>query len=191
MLKRSNRSKQCRKTNATPLLAGLIWVLCQIFQFDTIGPSLNKGGRTRSLIIFNSTHFLAGSVSGGIWRTTDGGSSWSPINDLFPYLAISTMAAAGNIVYAGTGEGYFRLSFLIKSIEVLIMPMEFVAWVSTKALIMASHGTYSPPQLSMTLPMYVKLLFCLEQAVTLCMLGRGKESTNLPYFLPPYSHSTL
>ncbi|MCH7859259.1 MAG: hypothetical protein IID14_06115, partial [Candidatus Marinimicrobia bacterium] len=42
------------------------------------GPN-NIGGRTRALAIdaANPTRLLAGGVSGGMWLSTDGGSSWS------------------------------------------------------------------------------------------------------------------
>lgn len=76
------------------------------------GP-INIGGRTRSLLIdpANPNVMLAGAVSGGIWRTTNGGDSWSPINDWLPSLAIGCLAQTpqnANVLYAGLGEGYFN-----------------------------------------------------------------------------------
>ncbi|MBN2348844.1 MAG: T9SS type A sorting domain-containing protein [Bacteroidales bacterium] len=76
------------------------------------GPG-NVSGRTRALIVdpddpAHSTWF-AGSASGGIWKTTNAGSTWECLTDNFPVLSTSALAMAGsnhNILYAGTGEGY-------------------------------------------------------------------------------------
>lgn len=76
------------------------------------GPG-NVGGRTRSIIVDpeDVTHntWYAGSASGGIWKTTDGGQSWQDLSPDFPNLATNALAMAAsdfNIIYAGTGEGY-------------------------------------------------------------------------------------
>ncbi|MBI9053133.1 MAG: T9SS type A sorting domain-containing protein [Bacteroidales bacterium] len=74
------------------------------------GPA-NVGGRTRGLIIdpddaTNNTWF-AGSVAGGIWKTTDGGSNWTCLTDDFPNLFTVSLAMAESnhqVLYAGTGE---------------------------------------------------------------------------------------
>lgn len=76
------------------------------------GPS-NVGGRTRSVVINapTPTTLLAGSVSGGIWRSVDAGANWSPVDEWMDSIAICCIAAApssSSIVYAGTGEGYFN-----------------------------------------------------------------------------------
>jgi len=76
-----------------------------------MGP-LNIGGRTRSLLIqgdsASSTHTLyAGGVTGGVFKSTDGGESWKALNDLMPNINVSTLAQDpknNNIIYAGTGE---------------------------------------------------------------------------------------
>src|SRR2546428_13021594 len=51
----------------------------------------------------------AGSVGGGVWKTTDGGNSWNPLTDLLPSIGISTLAMDPqnpDTLYAGTGEWY-------------------------------------------------------------------------------------
>ncbi|HTY10003.1 MAG TPA: T9SS type A sorting domain-containing protein [Bacteroidota bacterium] len=78
--------------------------------WSALGPG-NIGGRVRSIVIdpLNSSIILAGSVSGGIWKTTDGGASWSPKTDGQDNLAISSMVVDptnDSVVYAGTGEGW-------------------------------------------------------------------------------------
>lgn len=73
-----------------------------------LGPG-NVGGRIRSVVInpANTANMWVGSVGGGIWRTTNSGTSWQPVNDFLASLAVSTMVISptnGNIMYAGTGE---------------------------------------------------------------------------------------
>lgn len=75
-----------------------------------LGPG-NVGGRIRSISIHpaNADDILIGSVSGGVWRTFNGGGSWFPINDFLANLAVTTIArnpANANNLYAGTGEGF-------------------------------------------------------------------------------------
>lgn len=76
------------------------------------GPS-NIGGRTRSLLIHptNPNILFAGSVSGGIWKSVNGGTTWNVVNDQLPNLAIGSMAFDPQnplVIYAGTGEGVFN-----------------------------------------------------------------------------------
>jgi hypothetical protein len=73
-----------------------------------IGPT-NQGGRVRS-IIFDKTDpnvMYVGSVSGGIWKTTNAGQSWFPVNDIQESLIVSCIDQAPNgIIWYGTGEGF-------------------------------------------------------------------------------------
>jgi hypothetical protein len=76
--------------------------------WTALGPG-NIGGRTRALIIdpTNPNTMYAGGVAGGIWKTTDGGGSWSAKGDLLPNIAVSCLARAANgTLYAGTGESF-------------------------------------------------------------------------------------
>jgi photosystem II stability/assembly factor-like uncharacterized protein len=79
--------------------------------WNSLGPG-NIGGRTRSLSIYpnNSDTLWAGSVSGGVWRSEDGGQSWFPVDDFMVNLAVSSMVmdpTNPDVIYAGTGEGFF------------------------------------------------------------------------------------
>lgn len=54
---------------------------------------------------------LVGGAQGGIWRSTDGGATWTPTGDSNPSLAMGSIAFANptspggvGVVYAGTGE---------------------------------------------------------------------------------------
>ena len=77
-------------------------------QWQALGPS-NVGGRVRSLAFDprDPSRLLAGTASGGLWISPDGGSTWSPNNDFLPNLSISAIVfdpSNAAIVYAGTGE---------------------------------------------------------------------------------------
>jgi hypothetical protein len=75
------------------------------------GP-FNVGGRTRALAydISNDNIILAGGVSGGMWRSTNGGSSWTRTTSLaisvqsVTCLAQDTRSGKTNTWYYGTGE---------------------------------------------------------------------------------------
>jgi len=76
-----------------------------------VGPD-NIGGRTRTFLIDkdNADVCFAGSVSGGLWKTTTGGSSWEKTKtasgELFENQAVSSICQASNgDIYFGTGEG--------------------------------------------------------------------------------------
>ncbi|HEY0060239.1 MAG TPA: T9SS type A sorting domain-containing protein [Flavisolibacter sp.] len=82
------------------------------------GPS-SIGGRTRALIIdrrdASGNTVWAASVSGGIFKTTAFTSSqpaWQPVDDKMLNLAVTAMVQDStnpNIMYAGTGEGWFNI----------------------------------------------------------------------------------
>ncbi|MCK6618400.1 MAG: T9SS type A sorting domain-containing protein [Cyclobacteriaceae bacterium] len=76
------------------------------------GPA-NVPGRTRGLIVDPAdpqrNTWFAGSVAGGIWKTTNGGQSWTLLTPDLPNLATTVIAMAesnNNIMYCGTGEGF-------------------------------------------------------------------------------------
>ncbi|HKG47335.1 MAG TPA: Ig-like domain-containing protein [Pyrinomonadaceae bacterium] len=80
--------------------------------WQSLGPG-NVGGRTRSLLInpTDANVMYAAAAAGGIWKTTDGGSSWAPLNDFLANIAVTSMAfdpSNPNTIYAGTGEGVFN-----------------------------------------------------------------------------------
>jgi hypothetical protein len=55
----------------------------------------------------SSTTMYAGGVAGGVWKTTNGGTSWAPLTDSSANLAVSSIVispADHNVIYAGTGE---------------------------------------------------------------------------------------
>lgn len=77
-----------------------------------LGPG-NIGGRTRTLVIDPRAPdtMYAGGVSGGVWKTIDGGERWEPVGDAMANLAVTALAmhpGDPKTLYAGTGEGFFR-----------------------------------------------------------------------------------
>jgi hypothetical protein len=77
-----------------------------------LGPG-NIGGRIRSLVVNPATPstMFAGGVGGGIWKTTNGGASWSPLDDFMAVLSVASLAInpiTPPVMYAGTGEGYLN-----------------------------------------------------------------------------------
>lgn len=85
--------------------------------WQNLGPG-NIGGRTRALVIDPNqpdTMFAAG-VAGGVWKTTDGGENWNLTDDFMLNLAVCSLAMDpndSNVLYAGTGEGYFFSSAFV------------------------------------------------------------------------------
>ncbi|HRD37253.1 MAG TPA: hypothetical protein PLC65_01370, partial [Bacteroidia bacterium] len=83
---------------------GLTW--------SEMGPN-DISGRTRSVLIdrqdpTNKTIYAAG-VSGGIFKSTNSGGAWSPMNDQASSLIVSTMAQASDgTIFFGTGETFGR-----------------------------------------------------------------------------------
>lgn len=54
--------------------------------------------------------YYAGGASGGVWRSRNGGSGWSPLTDDLPSLAIGALAidpADERVIYAGSGEANY------------------------------------------------------------------------------------
>src|SRR5712692_8623430 len=45
-----------------------------------------------------------GTTGGGVWKTNDGGASWTPLTDDQPTLNISSLALSGETLYASTFE---------------------------------------------------------------------------------------
>ncbi len=74
--------------------------------WEEIGPN-NTGNHVRALAVDGSGNAWAGSVGGGLWKSTDDGSSWSMVSGLSDNLAVSCIAIDGNNIYVGTGEAYY------------------------------------------------------------------------------------
>src|SRR5574341_2545767 len=93
-----------------PLSAGLL----QELRFREIGPAVT-GGRIHDVEALPndpSTIYVA-TASGGLWKTTNRGTTWTPIFDSQPVSTFGDVAIAPsnpNVVWAGTGEQNNRQS---------------------------------------------------------------------------------
>ncbi|MCW5939276.1 MAG: hypothetical protein KF884_02900 [Fimbriimonadaceae bacterium] len=79
--------------------------------WTNLGPG-NIGGRLRSIVIdpTNPNRMWVASPGGGIWRTTNAGSSWAPLDDFMPSLSANCMVIDKNnpnLLLVGTGEGVY------------------------------------------------------------------------------------
>src|SRR5256885_10824266 len=79
------------------------------FRFEYVGPpSAGRIGAVAGVPGDPST-YSAGAASGGVWKTTDSGQTFTPIFDHEPVQAIGALAVApsdAKIVWAGTGEAW-------------------------------------------------------------------------------------
>lgn len=104
-LKKENEKQRLNKA----AIAGITW--------NERGPK-NVGGRTRAIVFDlndpTGKTVFAGSVGGGLWKTTDifaSEVSWTPLGDQFDNMAITSIAqdpVHPDTLYFGTGEGYYN-----------------------------------------------------------------------------------
>ena len=75
-----------------------------------IGPEGNRFSSAVGIPGDPLTYYV-GAASGGIWKTTDGGTNWRSLFDAQPVQSIGSLAVARsdkNVIWAGTGEGKIR-----------------------------------------------------------------------------------
>src|SRR5579872_1660152 len=80
-------------------------------KYRLVGPF--RGGRslTASGVAGDPNTYYFGSTGGGVWKSTDGAMTWSPVFDKETVGSIGSLAVAPsdpNIVYVGTGEACIR-----------------------------------------------------------------------------------
>ena len=77
-------------------------------QWTNMGP-INVGGRTRAILFLNGdpNNIIIGSVSGGLFKSTDQGENWSRVTGFDSKMPVSTIAQLGNgTIYVGTGNDH-------------------------------------------------------------------------------------
>src|ERR1041385_4073979 len=83
----------------------------QALRWRLVGPM--RGGRVLAVagIPGDPDTFYFGAAAGGVWKTTNGGQTWSPLFDHQSVSSIGALALAPsnpNIIYAGSGEACIR-----------------------------------------------------------------------------------
>jgi photosystem II stability/assembly factor-like uncharacterized protein len=101
---------------AAPLAAPLVAPVAAQ-QWTHLGPAPTTGfqgatGRISAVVCHptNPDLYFVSGADGGVWRTTDGGGTWTPLTDNMPTQAIGALAmdpTNPSILYAGTGEAVF------------------------------------------------------------------------------------
>jgi photosystem II stability/assembly factor-like uncharacterized protein len=79
-------------------------------EYRFIGPPGNRVSAVVGVPGDPNTYYV-GAASGGVWKSTDGGTHWKPIFDDQPAQSIGAIAIAPsdpNVVWVGTGESFIR-----------------------------------------------------------------------------------
>jgi photosystem II stability/assembly factor-like uncharacterized protein len=102
----------------------LVFSACLVVQAQQIDPKTYGGMKWRLIGPFRGGRAITvagvpsqpytyyfGAVSGGVWKTTDGGLTWDPLFDKQSISSIGAIAVADsdpNVIYAGSGEACIR-----------------------------------------------------------------------------------
>ncbi len=92
---------------AAPKVSADAW---KALHWRTIGPEGNRFS-TGTGVVGDPYTYYVGAASGGIWKTTDGGTHWESIFDAQPVQSMGSIAVSRsdrNVVWAGTGEAHIR-----------------------------------------------------------------------------------
>ncbi len=105
-------------------------------------------GRVTALAVdpTNSNVVYLGGAEGGIWKTTDGGSSWTPLTDQQPSLAVGSIALDPEnpqTIYVGTGEEDFALNNYAGA-GILKSTDGGASWIQLKGPFTGIFGSTSP-----------------------------------------------
>lgn len=105
-------SAQSAAADPDPHQPSVAWSqLQQTLSYRSIGPF--RGGRSAAAVgvLGKPNHFFFGATGGGVWKTEDGGNSWSNVSDGFFGGSIGAVAIADsdpNVIYVGGGEKTIR-----------------------------------------------------------------------------------
>ena len=101
--------KNQKKNSRSVLLDNSNWLPLGPFTHINTGSWSSGQGRVNSIIVDpnNSTTYYSGAPAGGIWKSTDSGSTWTVLTDDLPQIGVSGIAidyANANIIYIATGD---------------------------------------------------------------------------------------
>jgi hypothetical protein len=102
------REEENRTGRGTLAVGGSQWI--------SLGPT-NGAGRMTALAFDpnSSSTVYAGAAGGGLWRSTDSGTTWTPLTDGLNDLSVGAVAVAPSspaTIYLGTGEGGYAIDFI-------------------------------------------------------------------------------
>ena len=83
--------------------------LPQNLTFRFMGPAVGNRISAAAGVVGDSNTSYAGAASGGVWKSTDKGATWTPVFDAMPVQAIGALAVSRSDpkqVWAGTGEAW-------------------------------------------------------------------------------------
>ncbi len=97
-----------RRMRALAGISGTAWT--------SIGPT-NGAGRATAIAPFPGLggNLIIGAAGGGAWKTTDGGTTWTPLTETIPNLSVGAIAIAPSspsTIYLGSGEGGYAIDFI-------------------------------------------------------------------------------
>src|SRR6478736_4023782 len=108
----TTRPAAARPAAPLPMMASADPALFRGMKYRLVGPS--RGGRVTTVtgVPSQPRTFYMGVASGGLFRTTDGGGTWTPIADgKIPLGSMGSIAVADsdpNVIYVGTGSDGVR-----------------------------------------------------------------------------------
>jgi photosystem II stability/assembly factor-like uncharacterized protein len=102
--------RQARLSSSSPGESGWQSVGPHRISQEAMGEyGIDASGRATALLIHpqNPDLVYVGTAQGGVWKTTDGGTTWTPLTDQAPTLVVGAMAfdpSDPDVIYVGTGE---------------------------------------------------------------------------------------
>src|ERR1043166_124900 len=91
--------------NRSSRMVGGNWI-----PLGSFGTAANGGAGRVNCVAFHPTNpniMFLGTPDGGLWKTTDGGATWSTNTDMLPTLGVSSIVidpSNPNVMYIGTGD---------------------------------------------------------------------------------------